>query len=103
MIMREKFKNSCNTIIKQIYNKSIKIILVNQGHSIWYTIWYFITDHKLSFNHDFNWENIKILDRERYLGRRLVSEMLQMQNNSRNLQSDTEFLHHAYISILNRL
>jgi len=58
-----------------------------------------ITDHRLLFNHDFDWENVKILDRECYLGRKLISEMLhiQMQNNSLNLQSDTEFLHHAYI------
>ena len=57
------------------------------------------TDHRLSLSHDFTWENVKILDCERYLGKRLVSEMLhiQMQNNSLNLQSDTEFLHHAYI------
>ena len=38
-----------------------------------------ITDHRLSLNHDFNWENVKILDRERYLRRRLVSETLYIQ------------------------
>ena len=64
-----------------------------------------ITEHRLNYNHDFDWENIKILDNERILGRRLTSEMLhiQSQNNSLNLQSDTEFLHHAYISLLKKL
>jgi len=39
-------------------------------------------DHRLSFNHDFDF-----LDRERYLGRRLVSEMLHIQMQNNNLQS----------------
>jgi len=35
-----------------------------------------ITEHRLQFNHDFDWEDIKILDSERLLGKRLVSEMM---------------------------
>lgn len=64
-----------------------------------------ITDHRLQFNHEFDWDDVKILDRERYLGKRLISEMMfiKRQNNSLNLQSDTEYLHHAYVSILNKL
>jgi hypothetical protein len=64
-----------------------------------------ITEHRINCNHEFDWEGIKILDSERYLGRRLVSEMLhiRMQSNSLNLQSDTECLHHAYLSLLKKL
>jgi len=48
--------------------------------------------------------NTKILD-ERYIGKRLVSEVLniKMQNNGLNLKSDTELLHHAYTNIINKL
>jgi len=59
-----------------------------------------ITDHRLNNNHEFDWDNMEILDKERYLSKRLISEMLYItrQNNSLiNLQSDTEFLHYACI------
>jgi len=64
-----------------------------------------ITDHRLNSNHDFDWDNVKILDNERYLSKRLISEMLHTtrQINSLNLQSDTEFLHHAWVSVLGKL
>ncbi|XP_071574402.1 uncharacterized protein [Temnothorax nylanderi] len=63
------------------------------------------TDHRLNFDHEFDWENIQILDNERYLSRRLVSEMthIKLQKNGINSQNDTEFLHHAYIAVLNKL
>ena len=64
-----------------------------------------ITEHRLNSDHEFDWENVEILDKERYLSRRLVSEMthIKLQGNSINLQNDTEFLHHAYIAVLNQL
>jgi hypothetical protein len=64
-----------------------------------------ITEHRLDFNHDFDWENVEILDKERFLSKRLVSEMLyiKLQKNGLNSQADTEFLHHAYVSILDKL
>lgn len=31
-----------------------------------------ITDHKIQYNHDFNWEEVKILDTERFLNKRLI-------------------------------
>jgi len=39
------------------------------------TIQSVITEHRLQFNHDIDWEDVKILDSERFLGKRLVSEM----------------------------
>jgi len=64
-----------------------------------------ITDHRLSDNHEFDWDNVEILEKKHYLSKRLISEMLHItrQNNSLNLQSDTEFLHHAWVSVLGKL
>ncbi|EZA55116.1 hypothetical protein X777_05294 [Ooceraea biroi] len=64
-----------------------------------------ITEHRLNLNHEFDWENVHILDKEKFLSKRLVSEMIhiKLQNNSLSLQADTEFLHHAYISVLKKL
>jgi len=31
-----------------------------------------IFEHILQFEHDFDWSNIKILDNERYIGKKLV-------------------------------
>jgi predicted GIY-YIG superfamily endonuclease len=64
-----------------------------------------ITEHRINLDHEFDWENVQILDREPYLSKRLVSEMahIKLQKNSLNSQTDTDFLHHAYVSILNKL
>lgn len=64
-----------------------------------------ITDHRINFKHDFDWDNVQILDNERFLAKRLISEMIyiRLQSNSLNLQSDTDFLHHAYSSLLSNL
>jgi len=64
-----------------------------------------ITEHRLNFSHEFDWNNVEILDQERYLARRLISEMIHIkrQNNSLNLQSDTDNLDDGIISILNKL
>jgi len=59
-----------------------------------------ITNHRLQFNHDFDWNNPKILDKEKYYYKRLISEMIniKLQKNALNLQTDTEFLQHACTS-----
>ncbi|XP_071653431.1 uncharacterized protein [Temnothorax longispinosus] len=64
-----------------------------------------VTEHRQNLDHDFDWENVEILDKEKYLSRRLISEMIhiKLQENSINLQNDTDFLHHAYMTILNKL
>jgi len=63
-----------------------------------------ISEHKLEFNHDFDWNNPSILDREGKYYRRLVAEMayIKMHNNTINLQTDTELLQHSYYEILNK-
>ncbi|EZA55146.1 hypothetical protein X777_05276, partial [Ooceraea biroi] len=63
-----------------------------------------ITEHRLTLNHEFDWENVRILD-ERFLAKRLISEMIyiKLQENGLNLQNDTESLHNVYISFLPKL
>ena len=64
-----------------------------------------ITRHRLELNHDFNWEQTKILDEECSYYKRLTSEMVHIgrQSNGLNKQSDTELLSDIYIPILNLL
>ena len=61
-----------------------------------------ITKHRIEFEHDFDWENVAILDEERFLNKCLISECLHilMQQNSLNLRSDTESVHQTYIQLL---
>ena len=63
-----------------------------------------ITDHRL-LDHDFDWENVRILDEEPILGKKLLSEMLfiKRQTNGLNSQIDTECLQHAYATIIDTL
>jgi len=39
-----------------------------------------ITEHRLNFSHDFDWNNVEILDKERYLTKRLISEMIYIKS-----------------------
>ncbi|KYN29879.1 hypothetical protein ALC57_00670, partial [Trachymyrmex cornetzi] len=64
-----------------------------------------ITEHRLQYEHDFQWDNVRVLDEEPYYRKRLTSEMLNIkkQTVSLNLQNDTEGLHKAYTPIINKL
>ncbi|EFN67524.1 hypothetical protein EAG_06209, partial [Camponotus floridanus] len=57
-----------------------------------------ITEHRLHNNHDFNWDDVEILDIEAFYNKRLTSEMIYIkkQKNSLNLQTDTENLLDIY-------
>jgi len=50
-----------------------------------------ITKHRREQAHDFDWDNVKILDQKKILNKRLISEMIfiRKQKNSLNIQSDT--------------
>jgi len=63
-----------------------------------------ISEHRLENNHEFDWDNPMVLDRDKFYYRRLISEMINIktQNNALNLQSDTKFLQPAYVEILNK-
>ena len=64
-----------------------------------------ISNHRLSTNHDFDWNDVQILDNESGYNKRLISEMLHIkkQKCGLNKQSDTEFLSETYLPILNLL
>ncbi|KYN17046.1 hypothetical protein ALC57_10682 [Trachymyrmex cornetzi] len=64
-----------------------------------------ITEHRLEHNHEFDWLNVRVLDTERFLSKRLISEMIyvKLQKNSLNCQSDTEYLNNAFMEIINNL
>jgi len=88
-------KRQLKTRIKEHCNN---IKLDKSKHSV-------ITEHRIDFNHNFNWENIKILDTESNYNKRLISEMLHIKEQKKgiNSQTDTEFLDESYYCILNDL
>jgi len=57
-----------------------------------------ITDHKLKSGHEFDWDNVKILDSESNLNKRLISEMIHIkkQKHGLNAQTDTALLDPIY-------
>ncbi|KYN09399.1 hypothetical protein ALC57_18504 [Trachymyrmex cornetzi] len=61
-----------------------------------------ITEHRISHQHEFDWENIKILDKERVLNKRLISEMIHIkqQRQNLNLQNDMYTLNPLYSELL---
>jgi len=64
-----------------------------------------ISEHRLNFKDEFNWDNIEIIDNERSYPKRLISEMVHIkkQLNGLNKQSDTDLLPISYTSILDLL
>ena len=58
-----------------------------------------ITEHRLHYDHDFQWDNVKILDKEPCFRKRLISEMLNIKKQKNSLNLQTEDLHKAYIPI----
>jgi len=88
-------KRQLKTRVKEHCNN---IKLDQSKHSV-------ITEHRLNFDHDFDWENIKILDTESNYNKRLISEMLHIKEQKKgiNSQKDTEFLDESYYYVLNDL
>ena len=61
--------------------------------------------HRLQYDHDFQWDKVRILDEEPCYKKHLIFEMLNIkkQDISLNLQTDTDSLHKAYLPIVNRI
>jgi len=61
-----------------------------------------ISNHRLEYNHDMNWGEATILDKESSYVKRIVSEMVHIkkQHNGLNKQSDTDLLSDAYLPII---
>lgn len=66
-----------------------------------------VTNHRLQYDHDFCWNDVRILDETPFYNRRLISEMLHIkkkrQTNGLNLQTDTKNLPSLYCDIINKL
>jgi len=64
-----------------------------------------ISEHKLNHNHEFDWNNTKILDSEPHYHKKLISEMIHIkeQKHGINLNNDTELLNDTYFDILDKL
>ncbi|KYN18632.1 hypothetical protein ALC57_09050 [Trachymyrmex cornetzi] len=64
-----------------------------------------LAEHQMNNGHNFNWDDIKIMDREQYLFKRLTSEMIfiKKQENGLNRQNDTQKFPEAYVSVLDML
>jgi len=63
-----------------------------------------VSNHRIEHNHDMNWDEATILDRESYI-KKTVSEMIYIkrQCNSLNKQSDTDLLPEVYHPIIESL
>ena len=61
-----------------------------------------VTKHRLNQNHDFDWQNPKILYSERHFRKREISEMFFIKKNKHtvNLQKDTENLPAIYDRVI---
>ena len=61
----------------------------HRNHINWNTTQHsVITKHRISHQHDFDWKNIKILDKEKILNKKLISEAIHIKQQSLNLQND---------------
>ncbi|KYQ57494.1 hypothetical protein ALC60_03456 [Trachymyrmex zeteki] len=60
-----------------------------------------ITQHRLESSHEFDWNNLHILDKEKIQYKRLLSEMIHIkkQKAGLNLQNDTMNLNTLYIDL----
>lgn len=60
--------------------------------------------HHFDNNHDFDFEKVKILDRENNYFKRCISEMIQISiNDTINLRSDVESLSIVYSNLLTKI
>ena len=61
-----------------------------------------VSKHKIEFNHDFDWANPKILHNEKHIRKREIAEMffIKKNNNTLNLQKDTDNLNNIYDLII---
>jgi len=64
-----------------------------------------ITDHRLRSQHEFDWDNVRVLDQESNYNKRLISEMIHIKKQKQGLkaQTDTALLDPITMIYLQRL
>jgi len=67
-----------------------------------------VTNHRLSMDHEFKWNNVSILHKERNRRKREIAEMFfikkyKKNNRSLNLQKDTDNLNPIYDKIITEI
>ena len=64
-----------------------------------------VSEHRLEKNHDFRWNDVKILDNEPNWKKRLISEMIHIKTNPTNINKRqvTEGLNPLYDSLFKKL
>ncbi|KYN22608.1 hypothetical protein ALC57_04991, partial [Trachymyrmex cornetzi] len=64
-----------------------------------------ISDHRIKFDHNFKWDEVKVLDSESTYNKRLVSEMIHIKRQKQgiNKMKDIEALPESYSSIIRAL
>jgi len=64
-----------------------------------------VSEHIINFNHNFDSENVQILDHEHNYHKRMISEMIHIkeQNKGLNYMNDTDLLDDCYFDILNTI
>ncbi|KYM94019.1 hypothetical protein ALC62_15366 [Cyphomyrmex costatus] len=103
------YKIKCNdcdaTYVGQTKRKLITRVNEHRNHIRRNTSKSVITDHRLDHNHEFDWNNVDILDCKSFYHKRLISETLYIttQSNGLNLKTDTDGLDRSYADILDKL
>jgi len=87
------------------FHPRLQFILEIGGNSINFLDVTIINNNNYSnivLNFHFDWENVQILDKEKFLNKRLISEIafIHMQRIGLNLRSNIEGLHHIYAAML---
>ena len=61
-----------------------------------------VYQHITNFSHEFNWNNVKIIDYESNYKKRLISEMIHIKCDKYkvNKKEDVKFLNSSYVPLL---
>jgi len=77
--------NNCEAIYVDQTKRQLKTKIVEHHIKRNTSIHSVITDHRIISDHDFDWNNVEILDVERNLNKRLISEMINIISQSKSL------------------
>lgn len=64
-----------------------------------------VTNHRVQLNHDFDWNNAKILNFEKNYYKRQIAEMIFIKSSKNNInkQTDTQNLNANYDKLFNTI